>query len=241
MPIPCHRCGIETARDAFTLVELVVTVAIVATLAAFCIGALERTRAMGAQTTCTGNLRQWGVALHLYAADHSGAVPRRGQGIQPVTRLDRPEDWFNCLPPYLGSVSYEEQARNGSPARPGDKSVFVCPAAHDPGSYPHFICYGMNIYLSPWIRPDPHRLVELPALYQLAFMADAPGGWASTVPSAAPYSVQPRHSGRANVAFVDGHVETFSGEYLGCGKGTVETNSIRWQTLTGGINLPFSP
>ena len=94
----------------------------------------------------------------------------------------------------------------------------------------------MNMYLSPWIRPDQHRLLEIPKPEQLVFMADAPGQYASTVPSQLGYSVLARHARRANVVFVDGRVESFTAEYLGCGVGEPTRPDIRWQTLTAGLN-----
>lgn len=225
----------------FTLVELLVVVSVIAILTGLVLASIQRVQQSALQTACVNNLRQWGMALNLYAGDHDNSTPRRGQGIQPVTQIDRPEDWFNALPPYLKLASYSEQVAAGRPARVGEKSVFVCPSAVDSGKYPHFICYGMNMYFSPWIRPDPHRLSELPNLSQLAFMADAPGGWASTVPSSMDYSVQARHNGRANVVFADGHVQTFRGTYLGCGTGEPIRPDIRWETLSEGINLRKLP
>ena len=94
------------------------------------------------------------------------------------------------------------------------------------------------MYLSPWIRPQPHMLQQLPNPRQLAFMSDAPGGWASTIPSSQAYSVVARHEGRANVVFVDGHAQSFDGTYLGCGIGEPkpELSDCRWQTLSEGTN-----
>ena len=215
----------------FTLVEIIASMTLLSALALTLLAALRHIRESADQAVCVSNLRQWGLALNLYANDNDFFTPRRGQGIQPVEQVDRMDDWFNALPPYLSLPSYSEQVRTGNPARPGDKSVFVCPSAADSGKYRHFICYGMNMYLSYTRRPLPHRLVDLPQLSQLAFMADAPGGWASTVPSSESYSVQPRHQGFANVVFADGHVQTFPGDYLGCGKGEPTRSDVRWNTL----------
>jgi len=92
------------------------------------------------------------------------------------------------------------------------------------------------MYLSPWIRPAQHNLTEIPNPEQLAFMADALGPYSSTVPSQLGYSVVARHAGMANVAFVDGRVQAFTGAYIGCGVGEPTRPDIRWQTLTAGIN-----
>lgn len=233
----------KKVSSGFTLIELILVIAIIGVLIVVALPVISKCYAQGQSVQCISNLRQWGIALNLYAADHNGLTPRRGQGVQAFWITDRPDDWFNALPPYLGLPSYSDQVNSGHPAVPTDKSVFVCPAAVKEPVYPNFLCYGMNMYLSPWIRPDPHRLVELPSPSQLVFMADGPGGWCSTIPSSQGYSVKARHNGRANVVFVDGHVQSFDGNYLGCGTGepNPELPDVRWQTLTGGINQSVMP
>lgn len=218
----------------FSLVELLVATAVIGVLAVMLTAAVGAVRDRAKTTACAANLRQWGTALQLDLADHDGRLPRRGQGVQPVRVIDRPEDWFNALPPYLGMDTYAERVERGDPVRPGENSVFVCPAATVTNSFEHFICYGMNMYLSRWDQPEPTAAAALPDPAHLAFMADSPGGYASTVPSAAQYSVMPRHGGAANVLFVDGHVELFDGDYLGCGTGDRTQSDVRWQTLVEG-------
>jgi len=45
-----------------------------------------------------------------------------------------------------------------------------------------------------------------------------------------------RHIQRANITFLDGHAQSFAGNYLGCGVGAVEREDVRWQTRSEGIN-----
>ncbi|MDP0498113.1 MAG: type II secretion system protein [Verrucomicrobiota bacterium JB024] len=228
------------SRCGFTLLELLAVIAAVGVLGTLLIIASGRVRSMADNAACLGNLRQWGVALQLYIGEHGGDLPRRGQGVRPVWMVDRGEDWINALPPYLGLPSYQKLYEDGEAPEPGDHSVFVCPTAEDSG-HQHFISYGMNMYLSPWIRPTPHNAYELPDTSALAFLADGPCGWTSTIPSNQDYSVQARHFGRANVVFVDGHVSSFDGGYLGCGSGNESLPGIRWETETGGINQAHMP
>lgn len=223
-----------TARG-FTLIELMVAVAVMATLLGILLPALGMAREHAASATCQSNLRQWGLALTFHMNENGGEIPRRGQGIQPVERVDRPEDWFNCLAPRVGERPYGQLVADGRCPRVGDQSVFICPSAADPGGT-CFLPYAMNMYLSPWIRPRPHRLEEIVRPDRLVFMADAPGPYASTVPSRLSYSVAARHMGRANVVFVDGHVASFPGDYLGCGTGDPLRQDVQWQTGTGGMN-----
>jgi prepilin-type processing-associated H-X9-DG protein len=123
----------------------------------------------------------------------------------------------------------------GTPPQPHTNSVFVCPSATPTGT-PNFMAYAMNMYLSPWIRPSQHIITEIAHPSTLVFMADGPGGYSSTVPSALGYSVPARHNNCANILFLDGHVGTFTGAYLGCGKGAIEQPDVQWQTGTGGVN-----
>jgi prepilin-type N-terminal cleavage/methylation domain-containing protein/prepilin-type processing-associated H-X9-DG protein len=231
-----YRGACRRTQAAFTLIELLVVIAIIGVLAGLVMPTLGKGRAKGQSARCVSNLRQWGLALQMYADDHDGFIPRRGQGVNPVAIINRPEDWFNCLPRYFNSRPYCNLVAQGIKPRAGDgSSIFIDPSAKDPGGT-YFLPYAMNMYLSPWIRPQQHKLSEVPNPGQLAFMADALGPYASTVPSVLGYSVQARHGGRANIVFVDGRVQSFAGGYLGCGAGAIEEPDVRWQTLTAGIN-----
>ncbi|MBE2204182.1 MAG: prepilin-type N-terminal cleavage/methylation domain-containing protein [Chthoniobacterales bacterium] len=213
----------------FSLPELLAAVAVAGLLASLGIAAVGRSIDRVNSAKCLSHLRQWGGALQCYIQESGGFLPRRGQGVQPVWVVDRPDDWFNSLAAYLEMPAYHDLYKAGKAPKPGARSVFVCPAARVTNSYTHFISYGMNMYLSRWDQPERSRVVQLPSPATLAFLADSPGGYASTVPSSRPFSVMPRHGGRANVAFVDGHVGSFPGDYLGCGSGEVAQPDIRWQ------------
>lgn len=230
-------------RTAFTLVELLVAIAVVGVLTGLLLSVFSKVRTSSRSARCVSNLRQWGAALNLYANDNNNDLPRRGQGVQPLTLLRHPgddpsHDWFNVLPPYAGEMGLEDAVNAGHAPKLGDSSLFVCPEAKASTSGPYFLSYAMNMYLSPWLRPVPHRRIEIDNPVQLAFLADGPVAWSSAVPSQMGYSVQARHGGRANICFVDGHVASFDGAYLGCGVG--EPNpplpDVHWQTNTGGTN-----
>lgn len=222
-----NRCG------GFTLVELVAAIFFMAILAALAVSQLVSGIERPRKAVCLANLRNWGVAAGLYVTDHDGKLPRRGQGVQQVRRIERTEDWFNALPPYLGEKTYAELVKAGRPPRPGSKSIFICPSAVEDDGVEYFLCYGMNMYLSRWDQPDPTRVQGLSSPGTVAFMADAPGGYASTVPSASGYSVTARHHGRANVLFLDGRVQSFDGDYLGCNRGEISHPDVRWQIDQG--------
>ena len=69
---PGGRRGLGTA---FTLIELLVVIAIIAILAAMLLPSLSRAQEAGRTATCTSNLKQFGLALTLYAQDNSDKLP----------------------------------------------------------------------------------------------------------------------------------------------------------------------
>lgn len=59
----------------FTLVEMLVVIAIIAILAALLLPALSRSKASAQRTNCLSNLRQISIGVQLYAADHGDTLP----------------------------------------------------------------------------------------------------------------------------------------------------------------------
>ena len=66
---PTHT---RRGRGAFTLVEMLVVVAIIGILAALLLPVLNQTQQRAKQVQCVNNLRECGLAFHLFANDHKG-------------------------------------------------------------------------------------------------------------------------------------------------------------------------
>ena len=85
------------SSKAFTLVELLVVVAIIGVLVAMLLPAVQAARAAARRTECASNLRQVGLAMHQYTDVYTGYFPAMRHG---KVR----ESWIDQLAPYMESV-----------------------------------------------------------------------------------------------------------------------------------------
>ena len=84
-------------RKAFTLVELLIVIVIIAILASLLLPALNKARARARAITCSNNIRQSLVAIRLYADDANGVL---------ITRRDNDPREPYCWGAYLYNNNY---------------------------------------------------------------------------------------------------------------------------------------
>lgn len=83
---------VQAGRAAFTLMELLVTVTIIALLVSLLLPAIQTVRSVTKQVKCAGNLRQIGMANGEYSADWRGRIA-------PTVINGTP--WFSTLVTFL--------------------------------------------------------------------------------------------------------------------------------------------
>src|SRR4051812_16287237 len=74
-----HRAKRTGGRKAFTLVELLVVIGIIALLISIMLPVLSGVREKANRTKCLSNLRQLGMAAHQYAINWRGWFPYRSK------------------------------------------------------------------------------------------------------------------------------------------------------------------
>ena len=89
-------------RRAFSLIELLVVMAIIALLIGMVLPALAAARNAASSTQCLSQMRQIGLATQLYAQEHNERLPRSTHS----ALVYREMPWGYALSPYLGQGKY---------------------------------------------------------------------------------------------------------------------------------------
>jgi len=94
------------SRRAFSLIELLVVIGIIAALVAIILPAVSNARAAALRVACASNLKQIGAAIHAYAEDSGNSIPY-GPTAPPMS-------FFNFYP-ITGNVTSLISIQGGAP------------------------------------------------------------------------------------------------------------------------------
>lgn len=190
---------------AFTLIELLVVVAILGLLAGLLLPALGRAKEKAKASFCLGNLRQWGMATQLYAAENDDYLPPDGTPNPSDTSTN--VGWYIQLPAVLGLPRYHDQPWRKDPnAHPG-RSVWICPSNPRRSNGNNLFHYCLNEHVNGTGEGNkPRRLSSVPQPARVVWLFDsknlpAVGYWG--------YVHTNLHSRGAQFTFLDSHAARF--------------------------------
>lgn len=182
--------------DAFTLIEVLVVIAIVAILAALLFPVFSSAKEAGKKTACLSNVRQLSLGVILYTNDDDGVLPPLADETNAVL-------WTDRIQPYTRTTQ-----------------INVCPS--DPGAR---VSYGLNqlVFNDLFGATEPPAFLSIDSFRypaETVMMAELgteddlktarKGGLKLVVPDDDiddEFDARPsfRHTNRATVGFFDGH------------------------------------
>ncbi len=176
--------GRDGKRSGFTLIEMLIVIAIIAVIAAILFPVFQKVRENARAAACLSNYHQIGLAIHEYAGDNDGETPPDGGSFGGLIA--------DCDP----------YTRNAA--------IFACPDDYDrltesrPGSYRMASLYqGLPISCG-WQDPYNPAVTAQPAQTTLAYEAEQDF-------SQSPIVTTYRHRGGTQILAFDGHTRWVRG------------------------------
>jgi len=221
----------KSLSRGFTLIELLVVIAIIAVLAALLLPALAHAKRKAQCVTCKSAMKNLALGAWFFAEDHEGSLPRE-EAVNnenywsDVTQASSADVWYNCLPDAIGSRKASDYGLSPETQTGFYRDrILTCPnAVFDPvksATYPNFSIAMNSKLLGQNVPQSTFEQVEEGQSSRTAlFVESGVPGEKPFNPAQSPFNAQPkafssrfstRHDLAGNIAFFDGHVNTFPG------------------------------
>ncbi|MEM0965348.1 MAG: type II secretion system protein [Verrucomicrobiota bacterium] len=197
-------------KKAFTVIELLTVIAVIAVIGAILIPIVGRSRDSANQAKSVANLRQIGLAIQSYVNDNGGKYPEAWH------YGDKGKPWCRAIEPYVGMESDGTKPNN----------LFRCPALEE-DQHHGWSDYGYNENLGVG-KPDDRgvsasaaNILEPSKTVLVGDAANLETGQGAWVYQALQYArgwqttnnvPHFRHNGMANFVFLDNHAESLTQE-----------------------------
>lgn len=192
----------------FTLVELLVSIAIIAIMGAILIPVVGHIRNKVDNATCINNMRQLGLAVTMFAQENNGQLPL---SIQPDQ--SDPESMISWQILMMRQLEVPF-------AKHGDTSVFICPSHSHTYPVEAYRTYAINLTGDSPTSNAPN-LMTLSTPSKTALLVESKhesngAGYVSLSRSvnggSGQHRLEARHDGMMNMFMADGHMDSMSVE-----------------------------
>ncbi len=171
-----------SVRKNFTLIELLIVIAIIAILASMLLPALNNAREAANRTKCLGQLRNCGQAFLLYAADNNDIFTTNGPGKNTAPW------WMGQVAPYLGiPVS--------ASSTPQSYKLYQCPATSRDPAAQNYSTYALNGWFTMGGTNSRNKLGAIPTASRQILLFDSFHGTISPPPENNHTTMRYPHSG----------------------------------------------
>ena len=215
----CHSAG-----RTFTLIELLIVIAVIAILAGMLLPALNKAKQTAYRISCMSKMRQFGQASMMYSNDQKEYLPLYMSAAKFSGYIANSKGAYydftdlGTLAPYLGcnrstNPGEADKMYLGAVLKNGRRNRMACPAApirQDIPSGNYYYSIGHNMYV------EGEKISSLTQISGKLFFTDmrelalhpSIAYWYVTTTGNNFYRyIGNRHSNGANMTFVDGHAE----------------------------------
>ncbi|OGV52314.1 MAG: hypothetical protein A2017_13450 [Lentisphaerae bacterium GWF2_44_16] len=203
----CKKKQVKKSLWHFTLIELLMVIAVIAILLCTLLPALSKAKGTVREISCRSNMKQMGLLFELYAGDYNGWAP-------PLITQGDSLLWITILWPYL----YPNKPAWTSSTQYTDKkygTIYRCPARNESPDALHsswYFSYGYNYTFALKISgintvysPRNWRMLAQPSKTAMVMDCTTSSGDRAALTDGGLQAGALWHSGRVNILYADLH------------------------------------